>query len=137
MMMNKSLKHYGILGMRWGVRKGRGSARAKKSGGTSDETGVFKKVKKETASADYIRTQKIKRKKLKDMSDQELKTFNQRMELEKKYSQLTAKKVGKGKQIFKEALENVARKSINTALDKVAEKALKKAFSMARRRVTP
>lgn len=61
-----SLKHYGIKGMKWGVRKSR----------------------KSRQSSDHRTAKKIKRKRLSEMSNQEINTVNQRMRLENEYRSL-------------------------------------------------
>lgn len=73
--MNSELKHYGVLGMRWGRRSG-GST-------TSSKT---KKASKEN------------KKKVSDMSDSELREKVNRIQMEQQYSKLTSANVNKGKQ---------------------------------------
>lgn len=68
--MNNELYHYGVLGMKWGVR------RSKKS--KSDVDSSYKKAHT--------------KKKVKYMSDNELKEINNRLNLEKNYRDLTKKK---------------------------------------------
>lgn len=57
------LYHYGIPGMRWGVRK-------------------------RVPSDDYLRSRQIKKKKMKEMSTKEMKDLNDRLNTEKQYKQL-------------------------------------------------
>lgn len=57
------LFHYGVLGMKWGVRK-------------------------RTRSADSARVKQIRKKKIKEMSNQELKEVNNRLNLENQYKNL-------------------------------------------------
>lgn len=72
MRNNNEIKHYGVLGMKWGVRK------------------------KRTMSADAQRTASIRKKKIYEMSNEELKTAKNRLELESQYKQFAdKKKVGK------------------------------------------
>lgn len=66
------LYHYGILGMRWGRRKAR------------------------TSSADHVRTQKLKKKKLYQLSNNELKEYNNRKEMERKYKSFDGNMIKKG-----------------------------------------
>ena len=51
--MTNSLEHFGILGMRWGRRKG--------------------KTSRSQGSADHQRSRKLKKKRLQNMSNKELK----------------------------------------------------------------
>lgn len=73
-MDNNSLQHFGVRGMRWGVRRSRSrSTSTKKSPG---------------------------RKKAKDMTDEELRKKVNRLQLERQYKQLAAEvgRSSKGKQ---------------------------------------
>lgn len=82
MAMSNELYHYGILGMRWGVRRSKSSSskRAKRSKPMMDPS--YKKAHS--------------KKKIKYMSNDELREVNKRLNLEKNYSDLTrTKKRGK------------------------------------------
>lgn len=72
------LAHYGVTGMKWGVRrKGR-------SGGK--------------ASADYTRSRKLlKKKKLSELSNDDLKKLNKRLEMERKFKAVNPKASAEGK----------------------------------------
>lgn len=82
-MDNDELMHYGVLGMKWGVRKAR---RSKKP--SADRT--------ESYSEDYKNAHS--KKSVKYMSDSELQNRNKRLSMEKQYAQLT-KKTSRGKKI--------------------------------------
>ena len=80
---NYIITHHGIIGMKWGVRRSKAQlARVRKNNDLDD------------AHEDYKRAHSSK--KLKDMSDQELRTVNNRLNMEKQYKDLT-KKTSKGK----------------------------------------
>lgn len=70
-MSNYELYHYGVKGMKWGVRKKRWSEDAK------------------TASS-------IRKKKVKEMSNAELRKLNERTRLEKEYGNLNPGAVSRG-----------------------------------------
>ena len=63
------LKHYGVLGMKWGARRSR-------NGGTVHD--------------DYAKAHT--KKNVKEMSDSELRSRNNRLQMEMQYSSLTKKK---------------------------------------------
>ena len=96
---SNELYHYGVLGMRWGVRK----SRYYNEDGSLNERGKKKQEKElnrkrksksytDNQSADSVRAKKIKEKKLDEMSNQELRDLNNRMQLESQYKQLTKRK---------------------------------------------
>ena len=68
--MNNELFHYGVLGMRWGVRR------------NTSESSVPPKRK---MSADAEEMKRLQKKPLNQMSNQELQRYNQRTQLENIY----------------------------------------------------
>lgn len=85
MTNNNELYHYGVPGMKWGVRRAdaklqRVSTRAKKRGWSDDATEVAK-----------IRTKKVNQ-----MSNNELTKVNNRKTLEQNYSRLNPNAIKKG-----------------------------------------
>ena len=78
-MNNNELYHYGVLGMKWGKRKARGSS---------------KKSKKDNYHEDYKKAHSGKS--YKSMSNQELGDTNKRLNMERQYKDLT-KKTNAGK----------------------------------------
>ncbi len=83
--MENELYHYGILGMKWGVRRSK-----------SKTSGSKKRSKKRNPPVDPSYKKAHSNKKVKYMSDNELREVNKRLNLEKNYSDLTQTK-SKGK----------------------------------------
>ena len=81
------LMHYGILGMKWGVR------RYQNYDGSLTEAGRKQYNKK---SADRLEYEAIKKKKKKGMSNAELRKANERMRLEQEYARLSPNVVKTG-----------------------------------------
>lgn len=79
------LKHFGILGMKWGVRRGRN---------VSSRFGKRKSTK--GWSDDAKEANKLKKKSVSQLSNSELKKINERMNLEKNYKSLSKRDVSKG-----------------------------------------
>jgi hypothetical protein len=109
------INHYGILGMKWGRRKSR-SSKSKKINN--------KRVK--NISADKAEANKIASKKIYELSNEELKKINTRLQLEKQYKELNPKKVAKGKKFIKGMLEAQGKQLLGQALTKYASKGLDK-----------
>jgi hypothetical protein len=74
------LKHFGVLGMHWGVRRGANSV----------------KTNPKTHKGLHIRLKK-KEDPTKNMDDKQLRERLNRLQMEKQYSELTKKKVSKGR----------------------------------------
>lgn len=102
------LVHYGVLGMKWGVRRSPAElARARgervpKS--TKKKTSFFSKktVKKKTGKApatDSVKKETPSKKTPSEMTNDELQTAVRRLELEKRYRDLSPKKVSAGRKI--------------------------------------
>lgn len=78
--MANSLIHYGIKGMKWGVR------RYQNSDGTYTDEGK----RRRNYSSDYTSTQSLRKKSYKELSNSELKELNRRLNLESEYKRLNA-----------------------------------------------
>jgi hypothetical protein len=87
-MENKTLTHWGVKGMKWGVR------RYQNSDGSLTPAG---KKRYDDSHEDYRRAHD--KKKVSQMSDRELRERNNRLQMEKQYADLTRKK-GTGKKII-------------------------------------
>lgn len=93
-MGNSELYHYGILGMRWGVRRSKAQlARSNRS--------------KKNSSDDYHEDYKKahNKKSVKTMSDAELRSRLNRLNMEQQYTKLSPNKVSKGKQYIDKVIK--------------------------------
>ena len=89
-MDNNTLYHYGVLGMKWGRRKSRTSS------------GTTRSKKSSNQSEDYVRAKKLKKKKLSQLSNAELKELNNRMQLESQYKNLKRQNISAGQKFVKD-----------------------------------
>lgn len=121
-MNEKELKHYGVLGMRWGVRKGRNQ--------TSGSRRSVKKSSSENDHDDYKKTHT--KKSFKTMSDSELRNRINRLQMEKQYAQLTAKDKSVGAKfvsdVLREAAKNTASKYVSKYMSKGVDTLIKSAI---------
>lgn len=128
------LMHYGVKGMRWGVRKSRptssgGFGRKKSSSGIAKLKKraalrkAYKSKKAATAKAKTTRS-------IKDMSDDELRQRINRIQLEKTYAQLTAKQKSAGRKfvegVLSQSAKNVATKYTTDYATKLIDGLIKK-----------
>lgn len=105
------LAHYGVRGMRWGVRRTRAQLDSDSEDARTKKTlqGV---VAKNRGSTDPL-------------SNQELQTLVTRLNLEQQYSNLTtkdnAKRKSNGEKFVSEIVTNVAKKQAQSVLNTVAQ----------------
>ena len=98
-MNSNELKHYGILGMKWGRRKGKSVVSS--PGGKHH---------------DYLEAHT--KESYKSMSTKKLKQINERLQAEKTYKELTSKQKKKGKSWIANTLKNVGSQQLGNALNK-------------------
>jgi hypothetical protein len=105
MNVKKELTHFGVMGMRWGRRKS-------------------------SSSSDHLTVSRIKKKKVHEMSNEELKVLTSRMQLEKQYKDLKPKKTNMGKKVLEATLGNVGKTAVATITTGVGIYAGKKLLGM-------
>lgn len=95
------LCHYGVLGMKWGVRKSR-----PKSSVTSSRN-KFKKSKK--TSIKSVKANKKKKVKVKDLSDADLQKRINRLQMEKRYRDLKKDELSEGRKLVGDIMKTVGK----------------------------
>lgn len=107
--MNKGeLMHYGVLGMKWGVRRRRSTI--KKSSNKTDSDPKESKVKK--------------KKSVSELSDTELRQAINRIQMEKQLAQLTAKEKSAGAKFVTDVLTNAAKQTATSYTAKYMAKGM-------------
>lgn len=108
-IMNKGeLMHYGVLGMKWGVR--RRQSTIKKSSNKTDSDPKESKVKK--------------KKSVSELSDTELRQAINRIQMEKQLAQLTAKEKSAGAKFVTDVLTNAAKQTATSYTAKYMAKGM-------------
>jgi hypothetical protein len=99
------LKHYGILGMRWGRRKG-----------TTKISKLSKASNTRNVSEDHTKKVTLKKKKLYDMSNAELRALNERLQLERSYKDLMKADISPAKKFVRDLLTDIVKDSIKSVV---------------------
>lgn len=107
------LEHVGILGMKWGVRRGRNST---SSGGANKDS-----IKKRKLT-DSEEVSILKKRTTKGLSNDDLKKITSRLDLEKRYKELNPSKMASMKKFTSEILGNAAKTILTKALIKLGSK---------------
>ena len=136
-MDNDELMHYGVPGMKWGVRRTPAQLGRKKTSSSKSLFGKKKPQPKPKAKSESSKEETApKKKSVKEMSDDELNAAIRRMQLEQTYASLSPQKVSTGKAITKRILNNivvpaaedVGRQMVKTALTRAGNKTLSEVF---------
>lgn len=85
----KDAVQYGVPGMKWGKRKARGSSAAPAA---------------RPKSADHIEARQLNKKKLSELSNDELQRLTKRLDLEAKYRKTHPTKMQKAQKVFKQVV---------------------------------
>ena len=105
---DSDIMHFGVLGMKWGVRKKKNSVSRKEQ----------KKRANKKTSRDYNEAEFLRNRKVKSLSNAQLKKAITRMQLEQQYEQLSEKDKNKfytfGKKFVNDLMTSTTQTVVNT-----------------------
>lgn len=136
-MDNDELMHYGVPGMKWGVRRTPAQLGRKKTSSSKSLFGKKKPKPKPKAKSESSKKETApKKKSVKEMSNEELNAAIDRMRLEQTYASLSPQKVSMGKKIAKTILNDVVvpaatdvgRQMVKSTLARAGNKTLSEVF---------
>ena len=104
------LQHYGVKGMKWGVR--RSQAQLDRAAGRKTARANNKKRRSAPPAS--------------SMDDNQLRQRINRLQMEKQYNELTASKTGAGRKFAKKALSSAGTAIVVSQLTKAGNKAVEK-----------
>lgn len=110
MLYENVLKHYGVKGMKWGVIR--------------DKIALARKRATRNQSEDYKTKKALKRKKLSEMSNSEIKKLNERLQLEQNLKRLKAQDVSAGRKRAEAIVGQIGNKLLSAALDEATKRAM-------------
>ena len=112
-MVNNELTHWGIKGQKWGVRR------------YQNKDGSLTPKGQKRYSDDYVRAKTLKKKKLRQLSNAELKELNNRMQLESTYKNLKKQDISAGRKFAKDVAYETAKSTASDYAKKYAKLGIK------------
>jgi len=114
-MDNNKLEHAGVLGMKWGRHKNSSTpaqSREKSLNLASKNRQEARRLKHpgkkgEKSSDDFKAVAELRKKRINEMSNEELSRVTKRMELERRYKDLNPSKTAKGKNATKDIMSAI------------------------------
>ena len=127
------LRHHGIKGMRWGIRRYQNKDGSLTAAGKKRKAKLESKLDKLGGKSENEAA--TRKKSISDLSDDELVQYTHRMTLEKDYrvaqsklAEVTPKQISKGEKIANMLMDNVVKPAASTYCKKIADKMFEKMF---------
>lgn len=122
---NTNLAHYGVKGMKWGVRRTPAQLRASRKERKASKAEAKKKAKQEKADAGKSAARKkLEKVDLDNIGDKELRQIVNRAKLEQEFSQVLSGPAKQKSNIGKKFEEQLSQKVVNETLKTVSPAAI-------------
>ena len=114
------LYHFGILGMKWGRRRFQKKDGSRTAAGKKRDNESVKMEKENDAkdtfakSEDHLKSRENKNKSPDGLSNAELRSLNERLQLEATYKALTAEKIQKSESFVKSVIKDAGKSSMTS-----------------------
>ena len=108
----KHLEHAGIKGMKWGVRR------------YQNKDGTLTPAGRKRYSEDHVRAKALKKKRLSQLSNAELRELNNRMQLENQYKSLKKQRISTGQKFVQDVAYETSKNLASEYAKKYAKKGI-------------
>lgn len=121
--LDEFLQHFGVPGMRWGVRRGKGARNrvALRKGAIARLKGKKGSIK---PSEEAVNISKLRKKKATELTNKELEEVAKRVNLEKQFKSLNPTKQDRAKKLVGEILGNAAKQAVTEVAKNTMSKQL-------------
>lgn len=106
------LAHYGVKGMRWGVRNSSSGSTSTRSSGRRKKAKTAKELSEDAIVFNALK-QKAKTKGLSSLTNKEVETLNKRFELETKYKKVVPAKKNPASRFVGNILKTQGNRAVN------------------------
>lgn len=118
------LSHHGIKGMKWGIRRFQNKDGSLTPAGKKRQARLNDKADRENWSDDARTAADIRTKKVKQMSNAELKKLNERTRLEQEYAQLNKRHKNAGQKFVGDILVNATKETAKNYVSQYMKKGI-------------
>lgn len=138
MSMEDALSHYGVPGMKWGIRKAFGTNYTHAAGKqlvkvVKDKRAAAVRKKHSTASDDFKTAHALRKKKPHQLSNAEMQALVNRVNLERQYASLNISAQAKARKLVGDTIAKAGNAAVQTVIKETVTVAIKDAIQGAKK----